>query len=163
MNWFKRKHQEVITPEVFAIYLLRITRGIIKDTSKTLEKQIDAAEHSKLRKVEAELFYFFVFALEYWWTTNPTRTEEERLSVRQAFEARLAKIISLETLQERLIAYDQIVNENKGEHAMSSGFALKLSESCDIPDVLFLVLVPDLFTKASESLSAFASVQLKLR
>lgn len=164
MKWFKRQHQEAVSPEAFTLSLLKITHGIVKDTSQTLEKHLNAAEHSKLPKVEEELFYFFVFALEYWWTTDSNRTQEERRIVRQAFEAHLANIVSLDTLQERLIAYAQIVNEEKGDNAKFFGFGRKLSEFCGMPlDPYLLVLAPDLFTKALESLVRLKSVRLKLR
>ena len=163
MKWFKRQPQEAVSPEAFTLFLLKITHGIVKDTSQTLEKHLNAAEHSKLPKVEDELTFFFVFVLEYWWATDSNRTQEERRIVRQAFEAHLANIVSLDTLQERLIAYAQIVNEGKGDEAKFLGFGMKLSEFCGMPNALFLVLAPDLFTKALESLSALKSVRLKLR
>ena len=167
MKWFKRQHQEAVSPEAFALFLLKITNGIVTGTSRTLEKHLDAAEHSKLPKVESELLFFFVFALEYWWTTDSSRTQEERRIVRQAFEAHLANIYTLDemdTLQERLITYAQIVNEEKGDNAKFFGFGRKLSEFCGMPlDPYLLVLAPDLFTKALESLVRLKSVRLKLR
>ena len=163
MRWFKRRHQEAISAEAFALFLLKVTTGIVKDASQTLEKHLNAAEHSRLSKVEEELSYFFVFALDYWWTTDSNRTQEERRIVRQALETHLANFTNMDTLQERLIAYAQIVNEGKGDYAMFSGFGMKLSEYCGMPDVLFLVLAPDLFTKAGESLDRLRSVRLKLR
>ncbi len=164
--WLKRLHQEAVSPEFFSLYLLKLTHDTTKDASQTLEKHLNAAEHSKLPKVEEELFYFFVFALEYWWTTDSNHTQEERRIVRQAFEAHLANIHTeeeLDTLQERLIAYAQIVNETKGDNAKFTGFGMKLSEFCGMPNALFLVLAPDLFTKALESLTTLKSVRLKLR
>lgn len=167
MKWFKRQHQEAVSPEAFALFLLKITNGIVKDASQTLEKYLNTAEHrSKLPKVEEELLFFFEFALDYWIQTSTARTKEERRILRQAFHAHLANIYTeeeLDTLQERLIAYAQIVNEGKGDEAKFLGFGMKLSEFCGMPDALFLVLAPDLFTKAGESLLAFKSLQLKLR
>ena len=163
MKWFKSQRQQAVSPEAFTAFLLKITHDIVKDTSQTLKKYPNAAQHSKSPKVEEELFYFFVFALEYWWTTDSRRTQEERRIVRQAFETHLANIVNLDILQERLIAYAEIVNEGKGDYAKFSGFGMKLSEFCGIPDALFLVLAPDLFTKAGESLERFKSVPLKLR
>ena len=164
MKWFKRQHQEAVSPEAFALFLLKITNGIVTGTSRTLEKHLDAAEHSKLPKVESELLYFFVFALEYWWTTDSSRTQEERRIVRQAFEAHLVNIVSRDTLQERLIAYAKIVNEEKGDKAKFFGFGRKLSEFCGMPlDPRLLALAPALFTDAAESLGTLKSVKLKLR
>jgi len=173
MKWFKRQHQEAVSPEVFqeavspeafTAFLLKITHDIVRDTSQTLEKHLNAAEHSKLPKVEEELLFFFVFALDYWWTTSSTRTQEERRIFRQAFDAHLANIVALDTLQERLTGYAQIVNMEKGDKAKFLGFGMLLSEFCGMPNNPFLlVLAPDLFTKALESLVRLKSVRLKLR
>ena len=160
--WFKRLHQEAVSPEFFSLYLLKLTLDIVKNTSQTLEKHLNAAEHSKLPKVEEELLFFFVFALDYWIQKGPARTQEERHILRQAFHAHLAKVVSLDTLQERFNAYGQIVNETKGDNAKFTGFGMKLSEFCGMPDVLFLVLAPELFTKALESLVRLGPVRLKL-
>ncbi len=162
MKRFKRQHQEAGSPEGFTLFLLKITHDIVKDASQTLKKHLSSAEHSKLPKVEEELFYFFVFALDYWIQTSTARTQEERRILRQAFHAHLANIVSLDTLQERLITYAHIVNETKGDKAKFLGFGMKLSEFCGMPDALFLVLAPDLFTKALESLVRLKSVRLKL-
>ena len=162
MNLFKRKHEETISAEAFTLLLLKITNGIVVGTSRTLEKHLDAAEHSKLPKVEDELLYFFVFALEYWWTTDSSRTQEERRIVRQAFEAQLVNIVSRDTLQERLIAYTEIVNEEKGDKAKFFGFGRKLSELCGMPlDPRLLALAPALFTDALESLGTLKDAKLK--
>jgi len=163
VKWFRRQHQEAVSPEAFTLLLLKITTGIVKDASQTLEKHLNATEHSKLPKVENELLLFFVLALDYWIQTSTARTQEERRILRQAFHAHLANIVSLDTLQERLISYAQIVNEEKDDKAKFLGFGMKLSEFCDMPDALFLVLAPDLFTKALESLVRLKSMRLKLR
>lgn len=145
---------------VVTLVLLKKTMGIIKDTSQTLEKMLDATELSKLPKVEDELFYFFVFALDYWIQTNGNLTEEEKRLLRQAFHAHLANVVNLNTVQQRFIAYGQIVNEAKGDSAKFLGFGMKLSEFCsDIPWTIFLVLAPDLFTKALEFVMILEDLQ----
>ena len=164
MKWFKRQHQEVITPEAFAFFLLKITNDNVNGTSRVLKRHLDASDYSKLPRVEEELVYFFVFALEYWWTTDSNRTQEERRIVRQAFEAHLANIVDMDVLQERLIAYAQIVNEEKGDNAKFFGFGRKLSEYCGMPlNPHLLALAPALFTDAIKYLETLKSVRLKLR
>lgn len=171
MKWFKSQRQEAVGPEAFIAFLLRITCDVVKDASQTLEKHVNAAERSKLPKVEEELLFFFVFALDYWIQTGTARTQEERRILRQAFHAHLAKIAGggceeqaeLNTYQERFTAYGQIVNETKGDNARFLGFGMKLSEFCGMPNNPFLlVLAPDLFTQALGSLVRLESVQLKL-
>ena len=164
MKWFKRQQQESASPEVFSLFLLKITHDNVNGTSRVLKRYLDASEHSKLPEVEEELGYFFVFALEYWWTTDSRRTQEERRIVRQAFEAHLANIVNVDVLQERLIAYAQIVNEGKGDNAKFLGFGRKLSEYCGMPlDPRLLALAPALFTDALKYLGILQPVRLKLR
>jgi hypothetical protein len=164
MNWFKKKHREVITPEVFGFFLLKITHDNVNSTSRVLKRHLDASEHSKLPKVEEELVYFFVFALEYWWATDSNRTQEERRIVRQAFEAHLSNLVNMDVLQERLITYTQIANEEKGDDAKFLGFGRKLSEYCVMPlDPRLLALAPALFADALRYLGTLQPVRLKLR
>ena len=165
MSWFKKEHQKVITPQAFANILLRLTVDNVKDARQTFQKHLNSNERrsSKLIKVNEELAFFFVFALDYWWTMDSRRSREERDIVRQIFVTNMAEFVSLEMLQERLIAYAQIINEVKGDNAKFTGFGMKLSEFCGMPHAFFLVLAPALFTKAGESLESLKSVRLKLR
>jgi len=164
VKWFKRQHQETVSPEAFAFFLLKMTHDNVNGTSRVLKRHLDASDHSKLPEVEEELGYFFVFALEYWWTTDSNRTQEERRIVRQAFEAHLSNIVNMDVLQERLIAYAQIVNEEKGDDAKFFGFGRKLSEYCGMPlDPRLLALAPALFTDALKYLGILQPVQLKLK
>ena len=78
MKWFKSQRQEAVSSEAFSAFLLKITCDVVKDASQTLEKHLNAAERSKLPKVEEELLFFFVFALDYWIQTGTARTQEER-------------------------------------------------------------------------------------
>lgn len=163
MNWFKRKHQEVVPPETFALFLLKITQDTVNDTCQTLKKHLDASEHSKFPKVQEELIYFFVFALDYWWAQESKRTLEERQIVRQAFADHLANIVNIDTLHERLIAYAKIANEEQGDNAMFFGFGKELSRYCGMPQIRLhlLALAPALFTEALEYLGTLKPVKLK--
>jgi len=171
-----QEHQKVLTPKAFARFLCMETRAIALETRQNLEKHfiimnknnhvkvsISAAAHSKLPKVEEELFFFFVFALEHWWTMDSHRTQEERRIGRQAFEAHLANVVSMDTLQERLIAYAQIVNEETIIDAKFLGFGMKIQEFCGVPHALFIMLAQDLFLEAEDSIERLRSVRLKLR
>ena len=137
MNWFKRQHQEVISPEAFTLFLLKQANDNVKDTIQFLEEDelfqdnpilAIGTEHSKLPKVEDELMLFSYFALDYW-IQNSVRTQEERDTIREALRAHWRNIYGgdpvrqavLDTLEERLIAYGQIVNEKKGLHIYVNG------------------------------------------
>jgi hypothetical protein len=56
-------------------------------------------------------------------------------------------------LQERFIAYGQIVNEQKDDSAKLHNFAKKLSEYCVIGYLYFAILVPSLFKTALDAVS----------
>jgi len=180
MKWFKRQHQEVITPEAFTLFLLKIAGDNVKDTIQFLEKDTlfqdnpilaIGTEHSKLPKVKDELLLFYYFALDYW-IQNSVRTQEERDALREALRAHWQNIFGgdawgqalLDTLQERLIAYGQIVNEKKDDEFKLIGLGSKLSGFCGMPSFFVVVpVVPDLFLKAQISIGRLGSVRLKLR
>jgi hypothetical protein len=157
MKWFKKQPKERLVYDGIALLLLKQTRDAVKDSSQTLKKQLDAAGQSKLPKVEAELFYFNVFALDYWIQKSPTYSVEKQRLIRGALHNHLANVTNMDTLQQRFIEYGQIVNETKGDNAKFTGFGMKLSEYCDMPSVLFLVIAPDLFTQALTTVSIIES------
>lgn len=156
MKWFERRPKAVVSPDAVVFLLLKQSIDIVKDASQSLERHLGAEQRPELRKVEDELTLFFWFALDYW-TSMDARTQEERRAFKEAFSAHWRNIaggghegqVMLDTLQERLIAYGQIVNEETSDEAKFLGFGMKLSEFCGMPGNPFLlVLAPDLFTKA---------------
>ena len=164
MKWFKRQDKQEFSPEAFTFFLLKQTRDTVKATGQTLRKHLNAEEQSKLTKIEDELFFFFVFALDYRRTTLSVFTQEEKRIFREAFDAHLENIVSLDTLQERLTAYAQIAIEKEGSPVMFLDFGRKLSEFCDMPGLTLLLLLPgQLFGAAAESVLRLRSMRLKLR
>jgi hypothetical protein len=180
MKWFKSQHQEAVTPEAFTLLLLKLAGDNVKDTVQFLEKDTlfqdnpilaIGTEHSKLPKAEDELMFFSYFALDYW-IQNSVRTQEERDALGEALRAHWQNIFGgdpggqamLDTLQERLDAYGQIINEKKDDEFKLMGLGSKLSEFCGMPGFFVLVpVVPDLFLKAQISIGRLGSVRLKLR
>ncbi|MFC1983942.1 hypothetical protein ACFLVO_02900 [Chloroflexota bacterium] len=157
MKWFKKQSKERLVYEGIALLLLKQTHDAVKDSSQTLKKQLNAAEQSKLAKVEAELSYFNVFALDYWIQMSPTYSLEKQRLIRGAFHTHLANIINMDTLQQRLTEYGQVINKAQGDQAKYADFGMRLSKFCDMPSVLFLVIAPDLFTRALETISIIES------
>jgi len=156
VKWFKRRSKAVVSPDAVVVLLLERSVDILKDASQNLEGQLGAQQRPQLRKVKDELAFFFWFALDYW-TQIDARTQEERRAFKEAFSAHWRNIagsghegqVILDTLQERRIAYGQVVNEEMGDEAKFFGFGRKLSEFCGMPGNPFLLmLAPDLFTKA---------------
>ena len=161
MRWFRKQPKEKLVYEGIALLLLKQTHDVVKDSSQTLKEQLDVSEQSKLPKIEAELFYFYVFALDYWLASSHIGTQEKRDTIRQEFHDHLSNVLSLHTLEERLAAYAQIVNETKDDKAKFLGFGMKLQEFCGVHDLTFLVLAPHLFTQALETISIIKSEILK--
>jgi hypothetical protein len=109
------------------------------------------------------LFFFFIFLLDYHWTTLSTTTQEEKRIFREALDAHLENIVSLDTLQERLAAYAQIATQRKDFTTMGLGFGMKLNEFCGMPGIPQLFVLPAyLFTKALQICFTLRSVRLKL-
>lgn len=164
MKWFKRQDKQEFSPEALTFFLIKLTGDTVKATSQTLREHLNTEEQSKLTKIQNELFYFFVFALDYHWTTVSAFTQEEKRIFREAFDAHLENIVSLDTLQERFTAYAQIAIEEEGSPVMFLEFGSKLSEFCGMPGLTLLVLLPgQLFKAAAESVLKLRSVRLKLR
>lgn len=152
MKWFKRQSKEQLVYEGITLLLFKQTSDAVKGSSQNLEKHLDATDQPKLPKVEEELLYFFVFALDYWIQQSYNSPEQKHL-LRQAFHTHLANIVEWETLQQRFLAYGQIVNEAKGDNAKYLSFGTQLSKYCDMPSVLFWVIAPSLFTAALQTVS----------
>lgn len=164
MDVFNGEHQEVISPEAFTFLLLKRTSEFVKGTTQILEKHLSPQYHSNLTKVESESFFFFVFALDYHWTKLFAISQEEINIFREAFNAHLENVVSLDNLQERLTAYAQIAVEKEGSPVMFLDFGRKFSEFCGISGLnALLMLAPDLFKTALELLTTTKSVRLKLR
>ena len=161
MRWFKRQPKKELTYDQMTVFLLKQASEVVTSTSQVLKEQLDTGEQSKLPKTEDELFYFFVFALDYWRQKDHSRTQEQNRTFGRILGTHLNAMFGddpegqamWDTLQERVIAYGEIVNERKGDSAKFLGFGMKLSEYCEIASPLFLLLVPDLFTKALELVS----------
>ena len=105
----------------------------------------------------------FIFALDYWWSIDSIHTNEEHHQGRLAFRVHLANIVNMDILQDRLIACSHIANEETDDKVKYFGFGRKLLEFCGVSLAPYLlVLAPDLFTEALESLTLLRTVKLKL-
>ena len=105
----------------------------------------------------------FIFALDYWWSIDSIHTNEDHHQGRLAFRVHSANIVNIDILQDRLIACSHIANEETDDKVKYFGFGRKLSEFCGVSLAPYLlVLAPDLFTEALESLTLLRTVKLKL-
>ena len=171
MKWFKRRRKAVSSPDDVASLLLKrsfdIVRGV--SASQDLAKFLGVQERSQLAKVREELLLFSWFALDYWTSDSVfVCTQEERRTIKEALSYHWREIAGgghewqaiLYTLQERLIAYAQIVNEEKGDNAKFLGFGKKLAEFCGMPEksLLFMIPAAELFMKTTEPVSVVTRI-----
>lgn len=173
MKWFKRQRKALNSADVadaFAFQLLRLSGDFVEDASQDLKRLLGVQERSQLAKVREELLFFSWFALDYWTSDSAfVHTQEERRTIKKALSYHWREIAGggyegqaiLYTLQERLNAYAQIVNEEKDDNAKFLGFGKKLSEFCGMPEksVLFVLPAAELFTKTMESVSAVSRIR----
>lgn len=163
MKWDKKDPKKGLTWEQVVTLTIKKACEVVQNTCQELKKQLDADEQYKLKKVDVELFYFFVFAIEYLWQNDLYYTQEQKSIFEKLFSAHLDIMCGddeqgrkmWETLQERFIAYGQIVNEQRSESAKLLGCGRKISEYCEINNAILILLVPDLLGKALELVSVF--------
>jgi len=157
----KKQLQEGLTYDQVVYLFVEQTFGAVKDAVQVLKREFDTVEESKLPKMEEELHHFFLFALDYWWQKSPSYTQEEKRILEKVFFYHLdigfgddaVGQAAWNALQERFIAYGQIVNEQKDDSARLHNFAKKLSEYCGEGYVSFAILVPSLFKMALDTIS----------
>lgn len=163
MEWGKKQMKKGLTWEQVVTLLIKKSCEVVQNTCQTLENQLDADEQSKLPKVDEELFYIFVFAIDYWWQKDCYYTQEQKSIFEKLFSTHLNILCGddekgramWDTLQERFIAYGQITNEQSSDSAKLLGFGMKLSEYCGIHNAFLPLIVPDLFMTALELVSIF--------
>jgi len=165
MKWFKRQRKAPNSADVadaFAFQLLRLSVDFVEDARRELEALLSVQERSQLPKVREELLFFSCFALDYWTSDSAfVHTQEERRTIKEALSYHWREIAggghegqaALYTLQERLNAYAQIVNEEKDSTARFLDFGKKLSEFCGMPEksLLFGIPAAELFAKTMDS------------
>lgn len=159
----KQQLQEGLTYDQIVYLFVEQIDGAVKDAMQTFKREFDAVEQSKLPKVEEELHYFFLFALDYWWQKSPFYTQEQKRILEKilfyhldiGFGDDVEGQAARNALQERFIAYGQTANElaQKDYSAMLHDFAKKLSEYCGVGYLHFAILTPSLFTTALQTVS----------
>jgi hypothetical protein len=161
----KKQLQEGLTYDQVIYLFIEQTDGVVKDAVQILKREFDAIEESRLPKMEEELHYFFLFALDYWWQKSPSYTHEQKRILEKVLFHHLITGFgddaegwaAWNALQERFIAYGQIINEQKDDSAKLHNFAKKLSEYCGVGYLHFAILAPSLFTTALDTVSILKS------
>jgi hypothetical protein len=157
----RKQLQEGLTYDQVVYLFIEQTDGVVKDTMQIFKHEFDAVEQSKLPEMEEELQFFFLFALDYWWQKSLSYTQEQKRILEKVlfhhvdagFGDDAQGQAAWNALQERFIAYGQIVNEQKDDSAKLHNFAKKLSEYCEVGYLSFAILVPSLFKTALDTIS----------
>lgn len=157
----KMQLQEGLTYDQVVYLFVEQTDGIVRDTMRSFKREFDDVEQSKLPKMEEELHYLFLFALDYLWQQSPSYTQEQKRILQKVLFYHLdvgfgddaQGQVAWNALQERFITYGQIVNEQKDDSAKLHSFAAKLSEYCGVGYLHFAILVPSLFKTALDTVS----------
>ena len=162
-TWGTKNEKMGLTYDQLAMLILKEAGEAVKDSMEAMRDELVSDEEPKVTRVQNELFYFFVFGIDYWWQNDFRYTKEQKSIFEKIFSTHLDIMCGddedgramWETLQERFIAYGQIVNEEKSDSGKLVGFGIKLSEYCEIKSGTLVLLVPEIFMKAFKLVSAF--------
>jgi len=162
-TWGTRNEKMGLTYDQVVMLIMKEAGEVVKDSMKTIRDELGGDEESKLKTVENELFYFFVFAIDYWWQKEFRYTKEQKSIFEKIFSTHLDILCGddvggramWDALQERFMAYGQIVNEERGDSAKLLGFGMKVSEYCEIQSATLILLVPELLRMAMMLVSTF--------
>lgn len=162
-TWGTKKEKMGLSYDQVVMLILTEAGEVVKDSMKVVRDEIGGDEESKLTRVQNELFYFFVFGIEYWWQKEFRYTKEQKSIFEKIFGTHLdilcgddaAGRAMWDDLQERFMAYGEIVNEERGDSGKLLGFGRKVSEYCEIESGHLFFLVPVLLRKAMVLVSTF--------
>lgn len=155
-TWGMKKEKMGLTYDQVVMLILKKAGEVVEDSMKAVRAEIGGDEESKLTRVQNELFYFFVFAIDYWWQKGFRYTKEQKSIFEKIFSTHLDILCGddadgramWDALEERFIAYGKIVNEERGDSGKLMGFGMKMSEYCETQSATLLFLAPELFEKA---------------
>jgi hypothetical protein len=162
-TWGMKNEKMGLTYDQIVMLILKEAGEVVKDSMKAIRDEIGGTEELKLRRIENELFYFFVFAIDYWWQNEFRYTKEQKSIFEKIFSTHLDIMCGDEAggramwddLQERFTAYSEIVNEEADDAGKLWRLGTKVSEYCEIEGGILLVLIPELFRSAMLLVSTF--------
>jgi len=118
--------------------ILTETGEVVKDSIKAVRDELRDAEEPILRRIENELFFFFVFAIDYWWQNEFQHTKEQKSIFEKIFSAHLDILcgdegngrVMWDDLQERFTTYGEILNGEGSDSGKEWRFGVKVCEYC---------------------------------
>jgi hypothetical protein len=135
----------------------------VKERMKVVPDELGSAGEEKLKRVEIELFYFFMFAIDYWWQHGFGYTREQKSKFAKIFSTHLNILCGdkeggramWEDLQERFMAYGEIANAPSTDSVKLWQFGAKVSEYCEVESGELILLAPELYKSAKMLVSRF--------
>jgi hypothetical protein len=136
---------------------------VVKERMKVVPDELGSAGEEKLKRVEIELFYFFMFAIDYWWQHRFGYTREQKSKFAKIFSTHLNILFGdraggramWDDLQERFMTYGEIANAQITDSVRLWQFGAKVSEYCGIESGELILFAPELFKSARVLVSRF--------
>ena len=162
-TWGMKNEKMGLSYDQVVMLVLKEAGEVVKDSMKAIRDEIGGAEEVKMRRMENELFYFYVFAIDYWWQNELRYTKEQKSIFEKIFSTHLDIMCGDEAggraiwddLQERFGAYSEIVNEEVDDAGKLHRLGTKVSEYCEIKGAILLILIPEVFRSAMLLVSTF--------
>lgn len=162
-TWGTRNEKMGLTYDQVVMLILKEAGEVVKDSMKAVRDELVGDEESKLTRVQNELFYFSVFAIDYWLQNEFRYTKEQKSIFEKIFRTHLDILCGddeggremWDDLQERLMEYGKIVNEEADDVGKLWRLGTKVSEYCEIEGGILLILIPELFRSAMLLVSTF--------
>ena len=162
-TWGMDNEKMGLTYDHVVLLVIMKAGEVVKERMKVVPDELRSAGEEKLKRVEIELFYFFMFAIDYWWQHRFGYTREQKSKFAKIFSTHLNILFGDEAggramwddLQERFMTYGEIVNAQISDSIKQWQFGVKVSEYCEIESGELILLAPELFKSAMVLVSRF--------
>ena len=162
-TWRMNNEKMGLTYEQVVLLVIMKAGEVVKERMKVVPDELGSAGEEKLKRVEIELLYFFMFAIDYWWQHGFGYTREQKSKFAKIFSTHLNILCGdkaggramWDDLQERFMTYGEIVNAQNSDSVKLWQFGAKVSEYCEIESGELILLAPELFKSAMVLVSRF--------
>jgi hypothetical protein len=162
-TWSMNNEKKGLTYEQVALLVIMKGGQVVTERMKVITDELGRVGEEKLKRVETELFYFFMFAIDYWWQHGFGYTTEQKSKFAKIFSTHLNILCGdkaggramWDDLQKRFMTYGGIVSAQSSDSVKMWQFGAKVSEYCEIESGELILLAPELFRMAMTLVSTF--------
>lgn len=162
-TWGMKNEKIGLTYDEVVLLVIMKAGEVVKERMEVVPDELASAGEEKLKRVEMELFYFFMFAIDYWWQHGFGYTREQKSKFAKILSTHLNIICGdkaggravWDDLQKRFTTYGEIVNAQSSDSVKLWQFGAKVSEYCGIESGELILLAPELFKSARVLVSRF--------